>query len=49
MAIGIAAVVKLGGDVLADPGLGAVARDVALARGAGRRLVLVHGGGAQAT
>jgi len=49
VAIGVSAVVKLGGDVLAGEGLGAVARDVASARAAGRRLVLVHGGGPQAT
>ena len=43
------AVVKLGGDVLAPPALAAVAGDIARARAAGRRLVIVHGGGPQAT
>jgi acetylglutamate kinase len=43
------AVVKLGGDVLAQPALGAVAAEIARARGAGHRLALVHGGGPQAT
>jgi acetylglutamate kinase len=42
------AVVKLGGDVLAHPALGVVAADLARAT-VGRRLVLVHGGGPQAT
>lgn len=45
----IDAVVKLGGDVLAAPALSAVAGDLARAREAGRRLVIVHGGGPQAT
>jgi acetylglutamate kinase len=35
--------------VLAPPALGSVAADVARARAAGRRLVIVHGGGPQAT
>jgi acetylglutamate kinase len=43
------AVIKLGGDVLAPPALGAVAADIGRARSAGRRLVVVHGGGAQVT
>jgi acetylglutamate kinase len=43
------AVVKLGGDVLEPPALAAVAADLARAREAGHRLVIVHGGGAQAT
>jgi acetylglutamate kinase len=41
-------VVKLGGDVLAGPALALVAGELARAR-AGRRLVVVHGGGPQAT
>ena len=45
----VAAVVKLGGDVLAPPALAAVAADIGRARDAGRRLVIVHGGGPQAT
>jgi len=43
------AVIKLGGDVLAGAALAAVAADVARARAAGRRLILVHGGGPQTT
>jgi acetylglutamate kinase len=43
------AVVKLGGDVLVAPALGLVAAEVARARAAGRRLIVVHGGGPQAT
>ncbi|HXJ21626.1 MAG TPA: acetylglutamate kinase [Polyangia bacterium] len=42
------AVIKLGGDVLGGPALAAVAADVARAR-AGRRLIIVHGGGPQTT
>ncbi len=42
------AVIKLGGDVLAGPALAAVAADIGRAR-AGRRLVIVHGGGPQST
>ena len=42
-------VVKLGGDVLAPPGLAVVAGQIAAARAAGHRLVIVHGGGPQAT
>jgi acetylglutamate kinase len=41
------AVVKLGGDVLAAPGLAAA--QIARAHATGRRLVVVHGGGPQAT
>ncbi|HXT95645.1 MAG TPA: acetylglutamate kinase, partial [Polyangia bacterium] len=43
------AVLKLGGDVLAAPVLAAAATDIAGARRAGRRLVVVHGGGPQTT
>jgi acetylglutamate kinase len=43
------AVLKLGGDVLAPPTLGIVAAEVAKARAAGHRLIVVHGGGPQAT
>jgi acetylglutamate kinase len=43
------AVVKLGGDVLVPPALGVAAAEIARARAAGRRLVVVHGGGPQAT
>jgi acetylglutamate kinase len=43
------AVVKLGGDVLAQPALGAVAAEIARARAAGHAVVIVHGGGPQAT
>lgn len=42
-------VIKLGGDVLAGGALAAVAADIARARAAGRRLVVVHGGGPQTT
>lgn len=45
----VAAVVKLGGDVLAGAALAAVAADIARARAAGRRLLVVHGGGPQTT
>jgi glycosyltransferase involved in cell wall biosynthesis len=44
----IDAVIKLGGDVLEGDVLAAVAADIARA-GANRRLVVVHGGGPQAT
>ena len=44
----IDAVIKLGGDVLEGDALAAVAADIARA-GASRRLVVVHGGGPQAT
>ncbi|HZL18261.1 MAG TPA: acetylglutamate kinase [Polyangia bacterium] len=43
------AVVKLGGDVLAAPALGVVAAEIARALAAGRRLIVVHGGGPQST
>jgi acetylglutamate kinase len=43
------AVVKLGGDVLAEPLLTVAAGELARARQAGYRLVIVHGGGPQAT
>jgi acetylglutamate kinase len=42
-------VVKLGGDVLEGPSLATVADDVRAAAIAGERLLLVHGGGPQAT
>ena len=42
-------VVKLGGEVVAGPHLSAIAADVAELAREGRRLVLVHGGGPQAT
>src|SRR5207237_5402983 len=45
----VAAVVKLGGEVLAPGALGQVAADLARARAGGVRLVVVHGGGPQAT
>jgi acetylglutamate kinase len=41
-------VVKLGGDVLAEPVLATIAADVARAAG-GHHLIVVHGGGPQAT
>jgi len=44
----IDAVIKLGGDVLEGDALAAVAADIARAC-AGRRFIIVHGGGAQAT
>jgi acetylglutamate kinase len=43
------AVVKLGGDVLAAPALGVAAAEIARALAAGRRLIVVHGGGPQST
>jgi acetylglutamate kinase len=43
------AVVKLGGDVLAGAALEVAAAEIARARAAGRRLVVVHGGGPQTT
>jgi acetylglutamate kinase len=42
-------VVKLGGDVLGGPALALVAGEIAKARAAGARVVVVHGGGPQAT
>jgi acetylglutamate kinase len=44
----VGAIVKLGGDVLAGPALAVVAAQIARAS-AGRRLIVVHGGGPQAT
>lgn len=43
------AVVKLGGDVLEGECLAAVAADLARVHAAGRRVVVVHGGGPQST
>jgi acetylglutamate kinase len=43
------AVIKLGGDVLAAPALEVAAAEIARARAAGLRLVVVHGGGPQTT
>ncbi|HVR63290.1 MAG TPA: acetylglutamate kinase [Polyangia bacterium] len=45
----VSAVVKLGGEVLAAPALAQVAAGVAAARAGGHDLVIVHGGGPQAT
>lgn len=42
-------VIKLGGEVVASPDIGAIAADVAAMQGAFERVVIVHGGGAQAT
>jgi acetylglutamate kinase len=42
-------VVKLGGEVIASPGLAAIANDLAELTGAGVRAIVVHGGGPQAT
>lgn len=42
-------VVKLGGEVIAGPHLAAIAADVAAMRAAGTPVVMVHGGGPQAT
>jgi acetylglutamate kinase len=42
-------VVKLGGEVVAGPELAAIADDVRALEGAGHRVVMVHGGGPQAT
>jgi acetylglutamate kinase len=47
--VAVAAVVKLGGDVLSGAALANVAADIARARSAGRRLIVVHGGGPQTT
>ena len=52
MAVAVGAemvVVKLGGDVLVAPALGIAATEIARARAAGRRLIVVHGGGPQTT
>lgn len=45
----VTAVVKLGGDVLGGPALAEVAAGIARALSAGHRLLIVHGGGPQAT
>jgi acetylglutamate kinase len=42
-------VIKLGGEVVASPYMAAIAADIAEMRASGRRVVLVHGGGPQAT
>jgi acetylglutamate kinase len=42
-------VVKLGGEVVASPHMGAIAADIAAMQRGGERVVVVHGGGAQAT
>jgi acetylglutamate kinase len=42
-------VIKVGGDILRSPTLGAVCGDVASLVGKGERVVVVHGGGPQAT
>jgi acetylglutamate kinase len=42
-------VVKLGGEVIASAALGPIARDVALLAESGGRVVVVHGGGPQAS
>jgi acetylglutamate kinase len=47
--LAVDAVVKLGGDVLAPPALAVVAAEIARARASGLRLLVVHGGGPQAT
>jgi acetylglutamate kinase len=47
--VAITAVVKLGGDVLHGVALTEVAAGIAAARAAGHRLLVVHGGGPQAT
>jgi acetylglutamate kinase len=49
LAVARAVIIKLGGDVLAPPALGVVAAQLAAARAAGHRFVVVHGGGPQAT
>jgi acetylglutamate kinase len=43
------AIIKLGGDVLASPGLNLAAAEIARASASGLRLVVVHGGGPQTT
>ena len=48
MARPVDAVIKLGGDVLEGEALADAAAEIARAR-AGRRLLIVHGGGPQAT
>jgi acetylglutamate kinase len=42
-------VIKLGGEVVASPSMAAIAADVVEMQGRGERVVVVHGGGAQAT
>src|SRR5579859_3082792 len=42
-------VIKLGGEVVASTDMPAIAADVAAMQAAGERIVVVHGGGAQAT
>jgi acetylglutamate kinase len=42
-------VIKLGGEVVASPAMGVIADDVRAMSGRGERVVLVHGGGPQAT
>lgn len=42
-------VLKLGGEVVQSPAMDALARDVAALRAEGREIVVVHGGGPQAT
>ena len=42
-------VVKLGGEVVAGPALAPIARDVAALVESGTRVVVVHGGGPQAS
>jgi acetylglutamate kinase len=42
-------VIKLGGEVVASPHMAAIAADVAAMRGRGEKVVVVHGGGPQAT
>jgi acetylglutamate kinase len=42
-------VIKLGGEVVASPDMAVIAADVSAMRARGERVVLVHGGGAQAT
>lgn len=41
--------VKLGGEVVSGPGLGAIARDLCALASGGHRVVVTHGGGPQAT
>jgi acetylglutamate kinase len=42
-------VIKLGGEVVASPAVAAIAADIAQMQARGERVVVVHGGGAQAT
>jgi len=48
-ALGPRVVVKLGGDVLGGEAVGVVGREIAKVRASGARVVVVHGGGPQAT